>query len=241
MQGLLRSTMQTPIERIGHRLAYDAARRRRVVMGGNQCNLIGGSFCLGYLLADTWEYDVSTPAWYTPFGSGCAGTAGLPVLASAPLQLPWIGTSVEVRVQPIPPGAPTVMILGSSKSVFAGGSLPLGLGFLGMTGCSLLVSPDVVVPMASREGAATLTLTIPASAALAGSAFHDQALIVDPGANAAGLIVSNGQEAAIGSNVIGKKKSYNPVTRITFGMWLFCRWWCFDPVAGSEHCYAQSG
>ena len=77
--------------------------------------------------------------------------------------------------------------------------LPLDLTPLQMPGCSLLVSLDLVQVLAPVAGTAVAMIPIPAATSLVGIEFHHQALGGDPTANPAGLIVSHGATARVGS------------------------------------------
>ena len=67
-----------------------------------------------------------------------------------------------------------------------------------MTGCNLLVAPDVVYPITNTSGSATWTLPIPNLSALIGLGFYNQALNLDVGAPG-GARVSNAGAGTIGS------------------------------------------
>jgi hypothetical protein len=77
--------------------------------------------------------------------------------------------------------------------------LPLDLTSLGLPGCELLVSGNVIEPLIVAGGIARWSLPVPPDPALVGATFHQQALVVDAGANAAGLLVSNGASGRIGT------------------------------------------
>jgi hypothetical protein len=70
-----------------------------------------------------------------------------------------------------------------------------------MAGCWLLQSTEVLgLPtMAGAPGTASLQLPVPASLRLIGLELYLQAHCLAPGANAAGIIVSNGVHWRIGS------------------------------------------
>ncbi len=56
-----------------------------------------------------------------------------------------------------------------------------------MPGCALRVRSDMLLPITS--GAANLSIA--KDPALAGMVFHQQAALVDPGANSAGVVLSD--------------------------------------------------
>lgn len=134
---------------------------------------------------------------FTPFGSGCAGTNGTPVVSSA--DTPCIGASIDVDLAQAPADAAVAMFLGDSDQVWSGGSLPFDLGVIGATGCSLLVSTENVLPAAAdNTGAAIKTLLIPRNSAYVGARVFAQFVVLDPGANTLGITASNAATLRIG-------------------------------------------
>lgn len=96
----------------------------------------------------------------TPFGSGCPGAGGLtPAVALAGFPgsgLPWTLTLTGKA------GSSSVLIVGASNQLSDLGPLPLALSglFPALTGCSLLVSPDLLLPLTlDASGQAQLTVT----------------------------------------------------------------------------------
>lgn len=175
-----------PLQRFG--MVYDSVERRVVVHGGF-VNLLGS----GMSVSDTWVYRTGSPASVSPFGAGCIGTAGTPMLVTAPGDLPWLGDTVEHVVSGIPVGEPGAIFASS-----LGPSAPVDLGVVGMPGCELLVTPDVTEFRAAIGNAATWTLSIPNDPVLAGVPFYQQAFVFDSLANTLGLVASNGMLATLG-------------------------------------------
>jgi hypothetical protein len=181
------TTASAPEARYVHAMTYDAARRRTVLHGG-------GTFYV--ILGDTWVYH-DAAASFARFGAGCAGSAGTPLL-EANGQRPWMGESFTLFLSNLPPGRSTLIWLGRSNTRLGPTTLPLDLTPLGMTGCSLLVSPEHYFPVFNFSGAARWTLAIPRDPSLLGETFFNQALVVDPSANPFGAIVSNGGQGVFG-------------------------------------------
>lgn len=179
--------LPSPGSRFRFGMVYDAAARRVVVHGGQWTT--GSS----YFLFDTWIYRTPLPADVAPFGSGCAGTAGTPVLANAPYTLPWLGDTMRNVVQTIPAGE-----LGAFFVSSFGSTPPLPLGSLGMPGCDLFVPLDVVEFRAAAAGLAEWALAIPNTPSLAAAQFRQQAFVLDATANALGLVASNGVTVTLG-------------------------------------------
>lgn len=186
---LQRSPLAGPQPRQQHAIVFDAARGEVVLFGGST---------LAGAVADTWRYAPTNPASYVPFGGGCAGGTGAPVLVADPNSLPWIGHAFVRVVDNLPPASPAFVIAGFSNTSWGGGSLPLSLQALGMPGCLLLVAPDVVLAMTTVGTSAHLTLNIPNNSALLGLSFYDQSLVLDAQANPFGAVVSNGAIATVG-------------------------------------------
>ncbi len=177
-----------PAPRHNQGMGYDASQRRVVVHGGSIT--VGG---VGYHFNDTWQYRTPTPANVVPFGSGCSGTAGTPALAAAPFTLPWIGDTTRHVVTAIPAG--------QSGAFFVSGVVPVApqsLAPCGMPGCELLVALDACEFQPAVGGTATWSKTIPLAMSLAGASFEQQAFVLNPRANAAGLVVSNAIRATVG-------------------------------------------
>ncbi len=154
--------------------------------------------CSGFTvsLGDTWEYGPTHPATYTTFGTGCAGTAGTPTLAS--LTRPWLGETQTVDLSNLPATGAVLLNLGFSDSSFGALSLPFPLGVIGMPGCSLLTSPDLGFPLTNTGGTAQWSQLIPNAPQHLGLTFFNQGFVLDANANPLGVIVTNGGRGVIG-------------------------------------------
>src|SRR5262249_3203581 len=137
-----RATASSPPARAGHVLAFDAARGRTVLFGNTS-------------FADTWEYGPVVPGAWVPFGTGCAGSAGVPVLTAGELH-PYPGNALTVDVAPVPANAAVLFSLGLSRTSWGAVSLPFALGGLGMPGCTLLTSGDATLLRFASGSVATL-------------------------------------------------------------------------------------
>jgi hypothetical protein len=167
-----------------HALAYDSAHRQVVRFGG------GPNFT-----DETWIYGLAGAQ--AGFGAGCTGTLGVPALAATAASRPVLGGAIAVEVTSVPLSA-ALMMMGFSNAASGSIALPLSLGPVGMPGCSLLVDPVATRLVLGVANAVTWNLSIPFAAALHGAEFYQQAIVPDPGANAAGLTVSNGARCRIG-------------------------------------------
>jgi hypothetical protein len=134
-----------------------------------------------------------SPAGSDSFGQSCAGT-----LSSSPKiglrSLPPPADDVRfgndpasrVHLSDAEPGSPAVLLLGLSRTTFAGKPLPIALSPLGFAGCSLFTSIDEAIPVtvgaAGKErgyGWVDLTLATPG---LSRFTLHGQWLVLGTGA-----------------------------------------------------------
>src|SRR5262249_19609849 len=126
-----RATASSPPAHSGM-LAFDAARGRTVLFGSLSNT-------------DTWEYGPVTPGAWVPFGTGCAGSAGVPVLAAGSELRPYPGNDVRVEVAPVPANAAVLFSLGLSRTQWDGLSQAFALDNLGLRGYALLASGDATL------------------------------------------------------------------------------------------------
>src|SRR5262249_46087149 len=135
-----------PSARLSFTMADDLARNRIVLFGGAASSY----------LDDTWEYQTGDIAQWTLFGSGCAGTAGTPVLRPAAASLPVLGSTFTLGLAGLPANGLAAISIGFSDRQWSGQPLPFDLGALGMTGCALHASPDCLFVLAIAAGRAAL-------------------------------------------------------------------------------------
>jgi hypothetical protein len=171
--------VSSPSPRNGCGLAYDTARREVVMFGG-----YGG-------FDDTWVFRTSSPAQFTPYGQGCPGSAGTPVLANAPYSLPWLGDTLTTRVTSVPSTAPVVFLTGASSTPAT------HLASYGMPGCFQFVDVAVAAFTIANGGLASWSIAVPNAAAIAGTSLFQQALVLDT-VNAFGGVVSNAADLRTG-------------------------------------------
>lgn len=137
-----------------------------------------------------------TIGYLTPFGNGCAGTAGTPTLI--PNQLPAVGQPFSVALLQIPANSIGLLVLGNSQAGFPGGILPLSS--IGMPGCSLYANLDVlsVIPNTGAFGAYVWGDVLPNQPQIASALFTLQFFFIDAGANTAGLSATQGAIGRVG-------------------------------------------
>src|SRR5262249_18210622 len=122
----------SPPARANHVLAFDSGRGRTVLFG----NLS---------MTNTWEYGPVTPGSWVPFGTGCAGSVGVPVLAAGSELRPYPGNDVRVEVAPVPANAAVLFSLGVTRTQWDGLSQAFALDNLGLRGYALLASGDATL------------------------------------------------------------------------------------------------
>lgn len=218
----------SPTARWGHRMAYDPSLQRVVLQGGSNgdsetwlwdgtdwsqlattgpntmnhslhYDQINGRLLSfgGYLLnSDLRAFDVQSAPTLTEFGAGCAGPGGSPHLAASGTALPFLGMNTELVASNVP--ALGLFVLGYSNTSSPVGPLPASLAAIGMPGCDLLVSNDVIVGGTQAGGQAMLPLAVPLAPTLVGTSVYAQALSLDLAANALGFTASNGLQLGIG-------------------------------------------
>jgi hypothetical protein len=138
---------------------------------------------------------------FTPVGSGCAGSAGVPVLDArfgSVLRLDARFDLVATNLPQIPIAVP-FGLLGFSDQAWDGFPLPFDLGSIGMSGCSLYNDIAVATLLYRDRSTASWSLRVPNMAVLLGIEAFFQVLVLDPGANAFGGVMTNGGRATIGN------------------------------------------
>lgn len=89
------------------------------------------------------------------------------------------------------------MLVGFSNTQAPFGPLPFDLSGLGMTGCRLRVSGDLLLGVDAATGEAKLPLD--KDPGLPGVRLHLQAVILEPGANPFGAVLSDAVTAVVGN------------------------------------------
>lgn len=140
---------------------------------------------------------ISGEAGYGFFGEGCPGSNG-GTSGNTAVGQPRLGTTLTLGFDNLAQNA-ALLLIGFSNSSSPFGTLPLDLAPFGAPGCFGRVRPDFSMLLLGAAGTANVNLPIPTLAPLLGMVFYDQALVLDPAANAAGLVTSDAAGAVIGS------------------------------------------
>lgn len=174
-------------------MAYDSLRLRTVLFGG--LNTAGQS------TDSTFAYTV-TPhvATVTPYGAGCAGPNGVPLLAALGASTPRLGTTLNVRLSNLPTGILNVGLgwLGFDNQNWAGIPLPMALDPLGFPGCNALLAPTAAYSLTNTAGVAPWAIAVPFLPAMAGAQFFLQGGVLVLGFSPGGVVFSRGLACTIG-------------------------------------------
>jgi len=134
---------------------------------------------------------------YGFYGTGCAGTAGVPSLTLQAGSAPRINTTLNVDIGNVPATGLSIMTMGLSKTTSMFGPLPFDGTPLGAPGCFLRASPDGSLLLLGTP-TATWSLPVPNDPGLLCVQFFNQAFTLDPGANALGAIASDAYSGIVG-------------------------------------------
>lgn len=161
-------TLANPIPaRYGSHLVYRS---------GTGIWLFGGSG-FGPLYGDLQRYFIQNGATYTQSGPGC----GAPALVAAADELPWLGEAFTRNAQF---GIPKLVV-----HEIGFGSQDLDLTFVGMPGCRLGSTADVLGTLLA-SGLQQFVLNVPNSPALNGVDLWEQLAVYTPGINQLGFEMS---------------------------------------------------
>lgn len=145
--------------------------------------------------------EAQTTATFVTLGTGCRGPAGTPKMAAVQNSRPLVGKRFQVSLTSLPSAVynSAFGVVGMSKTRWKAISLPMDMTSMGITGCSMYVSPDHMEPVANAGGSATWNMDIPNIAGIVGSTVYIQAWVIDGHANPGAVLVTNGGEAKLGS------------------------------------------
>lgn len=128
-----------------------------------------------------------------PFGNGCAGFVGVPVLHGE--DPPRVGRTFSLHVAKVPPAAVYVGMLGADPFPALDPNLPIDLSSIGMTGCVW----QVLVAAHELRTGRDWPIVVPNAPSLLGGRFHCQALVLDPAANPLGATTTNAMALRVGA------------------------------------------
>jgi hypothetical protein len=129
-------------------------------------------------------------ATFQDLGGGCAGTTS-PLLAA--LGRPVQGATFTVQATGLPSNQLAVLMFGYPQQA------PVDLTSIGMTGCMWYAYPDASDAFSTGPlGSFQQSWIVPSDPQSAGLSFRLQAVVRDPGGNAAGLVLTNAGEGRLG-------------------------------------------
>jgi len=176
-------------------LAFDSLRQRTV--------LFGGITSAGTTLGQTWAYGApgGPVASVVPYGAGCAGPTGVPLLAAQAGSVPRLGGTLTMQLSGLPTGFLNVPVgwVGFDATTWNGLPLPLALDPFGFPGCQALLAPSMTFTLTNTGGSATWSIAIPFLPSFAGLQFYAQAGVTVVGFNPGGIVFSRGLHATVGS------------------------------------------
>jgi hypothetical protein len=140
---------------------------------------------------------VAGGAQFGPYGTGCAGTLGVPQFAAQPGSRPLVGQVLLTDLTNLPFALGLVGV-GLSNTSSGGLPLPLDLAAIGMPGCNLLADPLVTEVAVGTGSSATWAFAIPNQPSLVGFVVYGQGFSLDPSANAFGFTATNGARMKLG-------------------------------------------
>lgn len=172
-------------------LAYDSRAAQAVSFGGD---IGAGPLPLAFF------YRSSSPATVEPFGQGCSGAWIAPSFAPQPYHVPYLGMDFGLRFWSAPWNQPSVVAFGTSNAAFGSPPvpLPLSLQAVGMPGCTLYTSADILLSTTVSGANATASFPVPMVPQLVGARFYLQGFAAEPGGNPAGLIATVALDCRIG-------------------------------------------
>ena len=160
-------------------------------------NLTTGSSFLAYSRPSptaAWTLSVFRTSWIV----NCQQTPQYKVPSLNNSALPLLGTTYNVTLADAVASGQAVLLSGVSSTSYQGTPLPAAVPFA--PGCNILVSPEALnAVVASPAGAAAVPIVVPNTPSLAGFVAFHQWVVLDLGANQAGIAVSNASTVVVGS------------------------------------------
>ena len=127
-----------------------------------------------------------------PYGIGC--NVGSELILGATSR-PVLNSSADLAISGIPAGVGLGVMVLSLNQINPGTSL----GFVGMPGCSLYVALDFTDLLTVTGATASYSFAIPNNPALLAQQLFAQSAMLSAGANATGLVTSNGLALTVGN------------------------------------------
>ncbi len=134
------------------------------------------------------------PASAQAFGAGCSGSGGANVLTAT--ALPWLGGQFAATAAGIGPDSLAFVVAGATPTAIPMSTILPAAG----AGCTLHVTPDVLLLLVPAGGVATVAFAIPVQPALIGSGLHLQVAPIEfgVGGSIVGLTATNALTLTVG-------------------------------------------
>ncbi|MBX3464889.1 MAG: hypothetical protein KF830_17105, partial [Planctomycetes bacterium] len=170
-------------------------------------------------------------------GTACGGNGGPATFSHRSLPVP--GTTLQLRIDNLPPQALGSLLVAWGGNTTAGGQpAPASLAPYGMPGCELYPRWEVTFPFTTGNGTVNWNIPLPPSQMLLGSSAWAQAFFEQPGLNPAEVGGTNGLVATFGNAAGGQLSSSITQWGITwtfdhdYQVGQFCNgdWWVVGPV-----------
>ena len=131
-------------------------------------SLAGAASCDGLARLTT-----TCPATGEAYGTSCNGPSGPTAVVSD--ELPWIDSTFRATATGMPANGLAVGVFGFSPL-----SLPMpSVHALGVAGCELLVTDEILLQITVANGRARSSIAIPVAASLVGAQFYHQVVGVE--------------------------------------------------------------
>ncbi|MCC7062548.1 MAG: PKD domain-containing protein [Planctomycetes bacterium] len=160
--------------------------------------LFGSSFTDNRVWTGALHYSRATDSGYAGhgfLGLGCPGSLGTPTLSAS--GRPQLGTSLGVTADHLPASA-AIVLTGFSRTTSVFGPLPHNLAPYGAPGCWGMVSSEATQFVFGSNNTASWNFTVPNDPGLLWLQVYQQALVLDPGFNPLGAVVSDAAGLLIG-------------------------------------------
>ncbi|MBK8974901.1 MAG: hypothetical protein IPM29_03165 [Planctomycetes bacterium] len=164
------------LRRAYHAMAYDGPRQRLLMFGGRT----GWTEYLG----DTWYFGTMSPARTVPYGTGCSGVGGVPLIGSG---VSYLGNE-SFTLDLVAANPDAVCLFGIDFMKY---SRPL------MGGCTVYLGTiPILLPAVANPGCyATVRFRVPREPAMIGGSVFAQGFVVDP---TFGLALTAGLQIVVG-------------------------------------------
>ncbi len=198
-----------------------------IYTGGNICLEIvaPGPYRYGRWMTDTYYNSEQGRGTALQFGRACAPAGGgkTPKLKAYTYRL-LIGKTAYISLYAYRNSVPCFMFLGTSKTAWGSIKLPFDMTPLGATGCKIYTGAAAILTATSHpsysSGITYFCFFVPEDPSFLGQHIYSQGFVVDPKANAMGLLSTEGWDVTFGrsyANWEGVQSIFSRYTNVGFG------------------------